>query len=53
MQTNSFRTHSEHFCKFLTRYPGICIQNLSKILAINNIHGNVRYTPTARTYLVT
>ncbi|CAH1986180.1 unnamed protein product [Acanthoscelides obtectus] len=32
MRTNSFRTHSEHFCKFLARCPGICVHNLSKIL---------------------
>ncbi|CAH1983635.1 unnamed protein product [Acanthoscelides obtectus] len=28
MQTNSFRIHSEHFCKLLARYPGICVHNL-------------------------
>ncbi|CAH1954603.1 unnamed protein product [Acanthoscelides obtectus] len=36
MQTNSFRTHSEHFCKFLTRCPGISVHNLSKILVVND-----------------
>ncbi|CAH1957797.1 unnamed protein product [Acanthoscelides obtectus] len=36
MQTNSFRIHSEHFCKFLARCPGICVQNLSKILVVND-----------------
>ncbi|CAH2012050.1 unnamed protein product [Acanthoscelides obtectus] len=30
MQTNSFRTHSEHFSKFLARCPGICVNNLSE-----------------------
>ncbi|CAH1958449.1 unnamed protein product [Acanthoscelides obtectus] len=37
MQTNNFRTHSEHFCKFLTRCPGICVQNLSKILVVRDL----------------
>ncbi|CAH2004069.1 unnamed protein product [Acanthoscelides obtectus] len=32
MQMNSFRTHSEHFCKFLARCSGICVHSLSKIL---------------------
>ncbi|CAH2000348.1 unnamed protein product [Acanthoscelides obtectus] len=35
MQTNSFRTHSEHFYKFFTRCPGICVHNLSKILVLH------------------
>ncbi|CAH2004954.1 unnamed protein product [Acanthoscelides obtectus] len=34
MQTNSFWTHSENFCKFLARCPGICVHNLSKILVV-------------------
>ncbi|CAH1984793.1 unnamed protein product [Acanthoscelides obtectus] len=33
MQTNSVMTHSENFCKFLARCPGICVHKLSKILA--------------------
>ncbi|CAH1988854.1 unnamed protein product [Acanthoscelides obtectus] len=36
MQTNSFRTNSEHFCKFLARCPGICVHNLSKILVVHD-----------------
>ncbi|CAH2010860.1 unnamed protein product [Acanthoscelides obtectus] len=36
MQTNSFRTQSEHFCKFLARCPEICVHNLSKILVIHD-----------------
>ncbi|CAH1967275.1 unnamed protein product [Acanthoscelides obtectus] len=36
MQTNSFRTHSEHFCKFLVRCCGICFHNLSKILVVHD-----------------
>ncbi|CAH1991659.1 unnamed protein product [Acanthoscelides obtectus] len=36
MQANSFRTHSEHFRKFLLRCPGICVHNLSKILVVHD-----------------
>ncbi|CAH1981460.1 unnamed protein product [Acanthoscelides obtectus] len=36
MQTNSFGTHSEHFCKFLALSPGICDHNLSKIFVVND-----------------
>ncbi|CAH2005754.1 unnamed protein product [Acanthoscelides obtectus] len=36
MQTNSFRTHSEHFCRFLAACPGICVHNLSKILVVHD-----------------
>ncbi|CAH1984894.1 unnamed protein product [Acanthoscelides obtectus] len=39
MQTNSFRTHSEHFGKFLPPYPGICVHNLSKILVVHDFWG--------------
>ncbi|CAH1961537.1 unnamed protein product [Acanthoscelides obtectus] len=36
MQTNSFRTHSEHLCKFSARCSGICVHNLSKILVVHD-----------------
>ncbi|CAH1970690.1 unnamed protein product [Acanthoscelides obtectus] len=36
LQTNSFRTHSEHLWKFLARCPGICDHNLSKILVVHD-----------------
>ncbi|CAH1989625.1 unnamed protein product [Acanthoscelides obtectus] len=36
MQTICFRTHSEHFYKFLSRCPGICVHNLSKILVVHD-----------------
>ncbi|CAH1975285.1 unnamed protein product [Acanthoscelides obtectus] len=36
MQTNSFRTHTEHFCKFLARCPGICVHNLSRIIVVHD-----------------
>ncbi|CAH1990575.1 unnamed protein product [Acanthoscelides obtectus] len=36
MQTNSFRTHFEHFCKFLARCPEACVHNLSKILVVHD-----------------
>ncbi|CAH1964376.1 unnamed protein product [Acanthoscelides obtectus] len=36
MQMNSFRFHSENFCKFLARSPEICVHNLSKILVVHD-----------------
>ncbi|CAH2005062.1 unnamed protein product [Acanthoscelides obtectus] len=36
MQTNSFRTHSEHFYKFMARCPGIRVHNLSKIFVVHD-----------------
>ncbi|CAH1968666.1 unnamed protein product [Acanthoscelides obtectus] len=36
MQTNSFRTQSERFCKFFARCPGICVHNLSKIHVVHD-----------------
>ncbi|CAH1967797.1 unnamed protein product [Acanthoscelides obtectus] len=36
VQMNSFRTHSEHFCKFSARRPEICVHNLSKILVVHD-----------------
>ncbi|CAH2007305.1 unnamed protein product [Acanthoscelides obtectus] len=36
MQTNSCRTHSEHFCKFLARRTGICVHHLSKMLVVHD-----------------
>ncbi|CAH2011611.1 unnamed protein product [Acanthoscelides obtectus] len=36
MQTNRFRTHSEHFCELLAGCPGICVHNLTKILVVHD-----------------
>ncbi|CAH1979759.1 unnamed protein product [Acanthoscelides obtectus] len=36
MQTNSFRTDSEHLCKLLACCSAICVHNLSKILVVHD-----------------